>query len=151
MGSRGSGAWFPAWTSESAVLWCCFWGNQACWLVPSVTRGAVEAVGPAYTGVPVSLAFQGEGVAGCVVGGSMELWVPVCARKQDLTPSKHWVMEPRTTWWLQGWGIGSVELRVVFPILSMVSSLWIWKRCCFSLFMRPHGCILGSSDLPFSG
>jgi hypothetical protein len=34
-------------------------GNQACCLEPSVTHGAAGALGPAYTGAPVSLVFQG--------------------------------------------------------------------------------------------
>jgi hypothetical protein len=47
-------------------------GNQTCWLEPSVSCGAVGAIGPVSTGVPVSLAFQGEGSRSCSVG-SVEL------------------------------------------------------------------------------
>jgi hypothetical protein len=51
----------PAWASGSSVLWGCCQGNWACCFAPSVTCGAVGAMGPAYTGMLVSLAFQGEG------------------------------------------------------------------------------------------
>jgi hypothetical protein len=57
--------------------------NQACSFVPSVTSGAAGAVGPFYTGMPVSLAFQDKGSRSCS-GGSVELCVTVCTRKQDL-------------------------------------------------------------------
>jgi hypothetical protein len=52
-------------------------GNQACWLAPSVTHGAAGALGSAYTGMLVSLAFQGEG-SRLYSWGSMEPCVPVC-------------------------------------------------------------------------
>jgi hypothetical protein len=47
-------------------------GDQAYWLAPSVTSGAQGVLGPAYTGTPISLAFQVK-VAGPIVVGSMEL------------------------------------------------------------------------------
>jgi hypothetical protein len=59
-------------------------GNQACCLLPSVTHGAVGAQGPAYLGVLVSLDFRVK-LAGHVVGGSMNLWVPICAQEAELT------------------------------------------------------------------
>jgi hypothetical protein len=58
--------------------------NQACWLVFSVSHRAVQAMGSAYTGAPVSLVFQGEGSRSCSGWGSTELQVPVCSGKQDL-------------------------------------------------------------------
>jgi hypothetical protein len=61
--------------------------NQTNWLVLSVTCGAVGAMGPVYTKVPVSLAFQAV-VVGHVVEGSIELQVPVCVGNQwDLLTS----------------------------------------------------------------
>jgi hypothetical protein len=62
--------------------------NFACWLAPSVTHGASGAMGPAYPGTLVSLAFQGESSRLCS-RGSVELQVPMYAGKQDLPLSEH--------------------------------------------------------------
>jgi hypothetical protein len=42
--------------------------SQTCWVAPSVTHGAVEAVSPAYSGMPDSLVCQGEGSRSVVEG-----------------------------------------------------------------------------------
>jgi hypothetical protein len=125
VGSRSSGACFLVHASGSSVQQLLpKWGKQAHWLVPSVTHEATGALGPTYIGHWFLWRFRVK-VAGHVVGGSMELWVPVYARKQDLPPSQHWIIEPGAVQRLQGRGIGSVELRVILPILSVVS--------CFSI------------------
>jgi hypothetical protein len=93
--SGSSGAWFPEWASESAVLWCCFQENWAIWLALSVTCGAAPQE-------PSFLLIQGwwfpwhfkVKIEGHVVEESVKLQVPMCAGKQDLPPSKHQVMEP---------------------------------------------------------
>jgi hypothetical protein len=136
--SGSSGAWFHFWSSGITVLWHCFWGNQACWVVRSVTYWAVGAGSPAYTGAPVSLAFQGESSRSCG-GERVELWVPECAGKQGILPSEHWVMESGAEQQLQGQGIWSVELWVLLPIFPHVvicfsicrfredfASCWLW-------------------------
>jgi hypothetical protein len=57
------------WVSRSTVLWHYqHGGNTACCFTPSVTGGAVGALGPAYTEVMVSLAFQTEGSRGYSMG-----------------------------------------------------------------------------------
>jgi hypothetical protein len=53
-------------------------GNQECWLVPSVSCGALGALSPAYTGLPVSLVFQSEGSRLCSWGKSGALSSCVC-------------------------------------------------------------------------
>jgi hypothetical protein len=63
-------ALLPAWEKPSllavgVLVLLPAWGNEACWLVPSVTHGAVGAMGPAYTGEPVSLVFLSEGSRSC--------------------------------------------------------------------------------------
>jgi hypothetical protein len=56
---------------ECSIVAAACMGNQAYWPVPSVTHGTVGALGPAYTGVLVSLHFRVK-VAGNVVGGNVE-------------------------------------------------------------------------------
>jgi hypothetical protein len=53
-------------------------GNQACWLAPSLTHGAAGALGPAYTGAPISLAFQSEVSRSCSRGEHGALSSCVC-------------------------------------------------------------------------
>jgi hypothetical protein len=123
-GNGNPGALFPTQASRSAVQWHCCQGNQACWLAPSVTSAAAGAVGPAYTGELFSLAFQGKGSrlyrrGECGTLSSCLYW------EAGLT-AKCQVMEPGTVWRLQGQGIGSVELRVILPILLVVSCFSIW-------------------------
>jgi hypothetical protein len=67
-GLLSSGAWLPPWASGRAVQWLNSTGNHGCWLTPSVTHGAVGAISPTDTEVPVSLAFQGEGSRSCSSG-----------------------------------------------------------------------------------
>jgi hypothetical protein len=99
-------------------------------------------VGPAYTGVLVSLAFQAEGSRHVLgVAWSFEFLCVPGSR------TYHWIMEPGAAWWLQEQGIRSVELQVILPILPMVScisicvfgegyaSCWLWDLV--------SGCLLG--------
>jgi hypothetical protein len=61
-GSGSSGVRLPhSFRDGSTVALLPAQGNQACWLAPSITHRGSEAMDPAYTGVPVSLAFPGEG------------------------------------------------------------------------------------------
>jgi hypothetical protein len=50
---------------HSTVVLLLAWGKQACWLAPSVTRGAAGAMGTTYTVVLVFLVFQGKGSRCC--------------------------------------------------------------------------------------
>jgi hypothetical protein len=69
VGSGSRGACLSAHASRSAVYQLLqAQGNQACWLALSVTCGAVEALDSAYTGVLISMAFQGEGSMSCSRG-----------------------------------------------------------------------------------
>jgi hypothetical protein len=72
------------------------WGNQACWLVPSVTHGAAGALGPVYAGSPVSLTFLGAGRRLCSKEDCGALSSCVC-QEAGLT-AKHRVMEPGSMW-----------------------------------------------------
>jgi hypothetical protein len=66
----------PPERSSAALLLT--WENQACWLAPSVTHGAVDAVCSAYIGVLVSLEFQGDGSRSCGRGDHGFLSSCVC-------------------------------------------------------------------------
>jgi hypothetical protein len=83
-----AGACLPVQASKSTVqLLLAVWGNQACWPAPSVTHGAVEALGPTYTEAQVSLAFQGEGRRLCSCREHGALSSCVCVRKQTYHPA----------------------------------------------------------------
>jgi hypothetical protein len=120
-GAQRPACWHRLWEHSQQLLLT--QGNQAFWLAPSVTLGAVGALGLASKGHQFPSCFRVK-VAGPVLEGSMELQVPVCARKQDLLPSQCQEMEPGTTWRLQRQGMRSVDLRVL-PILTVV--------ICFSI------------------
>jgi hypothetical protein len=45
---------------------------------PPVTHGAVEAMGPTHTGVPISMVFQGKGSSSCNRGEHGALSCCVC-------------------------------------------------------------------------
>jgi hypothetical protein len=148
VGSRSSGAWFLAQASGRTVPWCCFQGNWAGWLMPFVTCGAVGAVVPAYTGVLVSLMFQGEGSR--LYNGSTENWVPLCAGKQDLTPNECqvMVMEPGAIWDFRGRVLGVLSCESFFTFFPwLVASLFADLEKAGG----PNGCLLRSSDLFFKG
>jgi hypothetical protein len=113
-------------------------GEQSLLARPSVTHGTKRAMGPAYTGALVSLTFQGEGSRSCI-GRSLELRVPVCARWDLLLNNGAWSSQR-----LQGWGIKSVELQVILPILPLVSCLSV------SLF-KDSGRVLFLADYAFWG
>jgi hypothetical protein len=52
-----------------------------------------------------------------------------------------------------GAGIRSVEVQVILilPVVSCFSVCRIREGLCCCLVMGPHGCLLGTSDLPSSG
>jgi hypothetical protein len=108
VGSRSPGACLPTQASGSSVQQLLLaWRNQGCWFAPSVTRGAVGALGPAYIGAPVSLAFQGDGSRSYSRGEHGALSSCMCQEAgltTDPAPSH------RATRRLQGLGTGSIEL-----------------------------------------
>jgi hypothetical protein len=130
----------------SSVLWHCCQRNQACWLEPFVTRGARGALGPAYTGVLVSLVLQSEGSRSCIRGEHGALSLCVCQTAGLTLSSGAWSCDV-----ILGVGDWSVELLVFLPILPLVS--------CFSICRFREGfasCWLGDpmgafwgTDLPF--
>jgi hypothetical protein len=64
-------------------------------------------------------------VTGCVVWGSMELQVPMCARKQDLPPSDQ-VMEPGAHRNFRDGGSGVLSCKLFFPFfLLYIASLFV--------------------------
>jgi hypothetical protein len=83
----------------------------------------VGAIGLTSTGVLVFLAFQSEGSKLCSKGGHGTPSSCVCW-EAGLT-TKHQVIESGAMWRLQSWGIGTVELQVVLPILPMTSCFFI--------------------------
>jgi hypothetical protein len=128
------------------------WENQAFRLAPSVTHEAAGAVGPAYTGAQVSLAFQGEGSRLCSSGEhgattSSGYW------EAGLTTEPTGGMEPEAMWKFQGWGTRSVEVQVV-PILPLVSGFSICrfgKYCASLLLWDPMGVFWGPLIFLFQG
>jgi tetrahydromethanopterin S-methyltransferase subunit D len=114
--------------------------------VPSVTHGAVGAEGPACTGVPVSLEFWSEGSRLYGSGKSGALSYYVCPEAG--------LKEPGAVRRLQGLGIDSIVLQVIFSIPPVVScfsicglgegfaSCWLWDSMGF---------FLGPLIFPFQG
>jgi hypothetical protein len=76
-GAQRPACWHRLWEHSQQLLLT--QGNQAFWLAPSVTLGAVGALGLASKGHQFPSCFRVK-VAGPVLEGSMELQVPVCAR-----------------------------------------------------------------------
>jgi hypothetical protein len=118
--------------------------SSCCWhrgIKLSVTCGAAGSMGPAYTGVPISLEFQNEGSRSCRKEEHVELQVPLCARKEDLPPSV--AMQQ-----LQGQGIRNAELWVVLPILPMILLLLVDLEK--ALFLAGYGTLWVPFGAPWS-
>jgi hypothetical protein len=109
-----------------------FWGAVSGRTKPAclhllLPHGAVGAMGPTYTGVLVSLAFQGEGSRSCSRGWGVGIWSSkfLCvlgSRTYQQVPSNGaWSHR-----WLQGHGIRCVELQVFFSFFPwLVASLFM--------------------------
>jgi hypothetical protein len=122
-------------------------GEQACWLVLSDTHGAgLEAYLCRGTGFP--------GISGCGVIGHVAgvMWT---SEFLHVLGSRTYLQAQRSEamWKLQGQGIRSVELESFFPsFLWLVASLFMdSERALLLTGYRSSGCLLGSTDLPFSG
>jgi hypothetical protein len=106
----------------SKVLWQFCWGNWACWLMPSVTHGAIGVIGLAYMLLLIPLAFQDEGSRSCIrqEHGAPSSWV---CRASELT-AKWWCLELCCEFRTEGLRV--VELWVALSILPVVSFSSTW-------------------------
>jgi hypothetical protein len=90
-------------------------------------------------------------VAGHVVVGSIEYWVPMCTGKWTYCrgSNKWWSLEPHSDFQGGRWLVMSCELFFPF-LLVLVASLFVdSERTLFLVVMGPCGWLLGSSDLLF--
>jgi hypothetical protein len=107
---------------------------------PSVTHGASGIMGPAYTGVPVSLVFQDEGSRSCIRGecGSSEF---LCVPGKG---TYHPVTDPEATGNLRGKGSGVLSYESFFPFLQvLVVSLFVYSERALILV------VYGTPRVPF--
>jgi hypothetical protein len=106
-------------------------------------------MGPAYPGVPVSRVFQGEGSRSCSKGehgvmSSCVYWEIGVTTKH----SEKWSLELHRNF--RGMGSAVLSCELFFP--GLVASLFVdLERALLLTGYGPYGCLLGSSDPPFSG
>jgi hypothetical protein len=105
----------------------------------------VGALGPAYTGALVSLAFQGEVSRSCYGGAWSSEFLCVLGSR-----TYHWV-SPGAACNFRGGRSGVLTCRSFFLFFLWLDCLYfqIWRGFCFLLVRGHCGCLLGSSYFLF--